>query len=620
MKQSKMLIPTLREMPSDAQVISHALMLRAGYVRQISAGVYSYLPLANRVIEKAKKIMREEFEKIGAVEMLAPALLSADLWRESGRYETYGEDLYKLKNREGSDFILGPTHEETFTAIVRDSVKSYKQLPLNLYQIQAKYRDEKRPRNGLLRTREFIMKDGYSFHANYDSLDVTYDEYKMAYENIFTRSEIEFKGIIGDGGAMGGKDSQEFMAITPERTDLSRWVVLDKSVASFDEIPADVQEAIKAELTSWLVSGEDTVVYSSESSYAANLEMATNEYKPSNRVVAEEELTRIETPDCKSIDEVAAFLHVDESQTIKTLVYIADEKPIVALLVGNDQLNEVKLKNYLGADFFEPASEEEVRELFGANFGSLGPVHLPEDVQIIADRKVEDVRNAVVGANEDGYHLTGVNPGRDFTAEYVDIREVREGEVSPDGQGVLKFARGIEIGHIFKLGTRYSESMNATVLDENGRAVPVVMGCYGIGVSRLLSAVMEQHARLFVNKTPKGDYRYAWGINFPKELAPFDVHLIPVNVKDEEALALTEQLEAELLKAGYEVLTDDRNERAGVKFSDSDLIGLPIRVTIGKKAADRIVEVKIKATGDTIEVHVDNLLETLAILTKKEER
>lgn len=619
MKQSKMLIPTLREMPSDAQVISHALMLRAGYVRQISAGVYSYLPLANRVIEKVKKIMREEFEKIGAVEMLAPALLSADLWRESGRYDTYGEDLYKLKNHEGSDFILGPTHEETFTAIVRDSVKSYKQLPLNLYQIQAKYRDEKRPRNGLLRTREFIMKDGYSFHANYDSLDVTYDEYKTAYENIFTRSEVDFKGIIGDGGAMGGKDSQEFMAITPDRTDLTRWVVLDKSVTSFDEIPTDVQKAIKEELTSWLVSGEDTVVYSSESGYAANLEMATNEYKPSNRVVAEDELTRVETPDCKSIDEVAAFLHMDESQTIKTLVYIADEKPIVALLVGNDQLNEVKLKNYLGADFFEPASEDEVRELFGANFGSLGPVHLPEDVQIIADRKVEDVRNAVVGANEDGYHLTGVNPGRDFTAEYVDIREVREGEVSPDGQGVLKFARGIEIGHIFKLGTRYSESMNATVLDENGRAVPVVMGCYGIGVSRLLSAVMEQHARLFVNKTPKGDYRYAWGINFPKELAPFDVHLIPVNVKDEGALSLTEQLEAELLKAGYEVLTDDRNERAGVKFSDSDLIGLPIRVTIGKKAADRIVEVKIKATGDTIEVHVDNLLETLAILTKKNE-
>ena len=616
MKQSKMLIPTLREMPSDAQVISHALMLRAGYVRQVSAGVYSYLPLANRVIEKAKKIMREEFDKIGAVEMLAPALLSADLWRESGRYETYGEDLYKLKNREKSDFILGPTHEETFTSIVRDSVKSYKQLPLNLYQIQPKYRDEKRPRNGLLRTREFIMKDGYSFHANYDSLDVTYDEYKSAYEKIFTRSELDFKAIIGDGGAMGGKDSQEFMAITPARTDLDRWVVLDKSVASFDEIPAEVQEEIKAELLKWMVSGEDTIAYSSESSYAANLEMATNAYKPNKKVVTEAELVRVETPDCKTIDEVAAFLQVDTEETIKTLVYMADEKPVVALLVGNDQLNEVKLKNHLGADFFEVANEEDVRQLLGAGFGSLGPVNLPEDVTIIADRRVQDLSNAVAGANEDGCHLTGVNPGRDFSPEYVDIREVREGEVSPDGQGILKFARGIEIGHIFKLGTRYSDSMNANVLDENGRAVPMIMGCYGIGVSRLLSAVMEQHARLFVNKTPKGEFRYAWGINFPKELAPFDVHLIPVNVKDEEALALTDQIEANLLNAGYEVLVDDRNERAGVKFSDSDLIGLPIRVTVGKKAADGIVEVKIKATGDTIEVHADNLLETLSILTK----
>ena len=616
MKQSKMLIPTLREMPSDAQVISHALMLRAGYVRQVSAGVYSYLPLANRVIEKAKKIMREEFDKIGAVEMLAPALLSADLWRESGRYETYGEDLYKLKNREKSDFILGPTHEETFTSIVRDSVKSYKQLPLNLYQIQPKYRDEKRPRNGLLRTREFIMKDGYSFHANYDSLDVTYDEYKSAYEKIFTRSELDFKAIIGDGGAMGGKDSQEFMAITPARTDLDRWVVLDKSVASFDEIPAEVQEEIKAELLKWMVSGEDTIAYSSESSYAANLEMATNAYKPNKKVVTEAELVRVETPDCKTIDEVAAFLQVDTEETIKTLVYMADDKPVAALLVGNDQLNEVKLKNHLGADFFEVASEEDVRQLLGAGFGSLGPVNLPEGVRIIADRKVQDLANAVVGANEDGYHLTGVNPGRDFTAEYVDIREVREGEVSPDGQGILKFARGIEIGHIFKLGTRYSDSMNANVLDENGRAVPMIMGCYGIGVSRLLSAVMEQHARLFVNKTPKGEFRYAWGINFPKELAPFDVHLIPVNIKDEEALVLTDQIEANLLSAGYEVLVDDRNERAGVKFSDSDLIGLPIRVTVGKKAGEGIVEVKIKATGDTIEVHADNLLETLSILTK----
>ena len=617
MKQSQTLIPTLREMPSDAQVISHALMVRAGYVRQVSAGIYAYLPLANRTIEKFKKIMREEFEKIVAVEMLAPALLNADLWRESGRYETYGEDLYKLKNRDKSDFILGPTHEETFTSLVRDAVKSYKQLPLNLYQIQSKYRDEKRPRNGLLRTREFIMKDGYSFHADYEGLDKTYEEYRKAYEVVFTRAGLDFKGIIGDGGAMGGKDSQEFMAITPDRTDLDHWVVLDKSIASIDEIPEDVLENIKKELSSWLVSGEDTVAYSTESSYAANLEMASNEYKPSTKVVAQEDVKRVETPNCKSIDEVAAFLNVDDEQTIKTLLFIADKEPVVALLVGNDQVNDVKLKNYLGADFLDPATEEDAVKVFGANFGSLGPVNLPENVRIVADRKVQDVANAVVGANEDGYHLTGVNPGRDFEAEYVDIREVKEGEISPDGKGVLKFARGIEIGHIFKLGTRYSESMGATILDQNGRAVPIIMGCYGIGVSRILSAVIEQHARLFVSKTPKGAYRFAWGINFPKELAPFDVHVITVNVKDEEAQALTAKVEAELVEKGYEVLVDDRNERVGSKFSDSDLIGLPIRVTVGKKAADGIVEVKIKATGDTIEVNAENLIETLEILTKE---
>ena len=290
---------------------------------------------------------------------------------------------------------------------------------------------------------------------------------------------------------------------------------------------------------------------------------------------------------------------------------------MVALLVGNDQVNDIKLKNHLGADFFDVAEEAEVIASFGAGFGSLGPVGLPEQVKIIADRKVQDVKNAVVGANQDGFHYRGANANRDFqVTEYVDIREVKEGEVSPDGQGFLQFARGIEIGHIFKLGTRYSDSMNANVLDENGRSIPIIMGCYGIGVSRLLSAVLEQHARLFVNKTPKGEFRYAWGINFPKELAPFDVHLIPVNVKDEEALNLTSQIEASLLAAGYEVLTDDRNERAGVKFSDSDLIGLPIRITVGKKAAEGVVEIKIKGTGDMVEVHVDQLLETLSILTQ----
>lgn len=611
-----MLIPTLREMPSDAQVISHALMMRAGYVRQVSAGIYAYLPLANRTIEKLKTIMRQEFDKIGAVEMLAPALLTADLWRESGRYETYGDDLYKLKNRESSDFILGPTHEETFTTLVRDAVKSYKQLPLNLYQIQAKYRDEKRPRNGLLRTREFIMKDGYSFHQNYEDLDVTYEDYRKAYEAIFTRSGLEFKGIIGDGGAMGGKDSQEFMAITPERTDLSRWLVLDKSIPSLSDIPEDVLEEIKKELASWLISGEDTIAYSSESSYAANLEMASNAFSPTTKVAVAEDLKEVATPDCKTIDQVADFLNISAETTIKTLLFIADEKPVVALLVGNDQVNDVKLKNYLGADFLDPATEEEAFQVFGAHFGSLGPVNLPDSVRIIADRNVQNLANAVSGANKDGFHLTGVNPERDFKAEFVDIREVKEGEASPDGHGHLQFARGIEVGHIFKLGTRYSDSLGANILDENGKSIPIVMGCYGIGVSRILSAVIEQHARLFVSKTPKGEYRYSWGINFPKELAPFDIHLITVNTKDEEAQTLTDKLEKELMAKGYEVLTDDRNERVGSKFSDSDLIGLPIRITVGKKASEGIVDIKIKASGDSIEVNAENVIETLEILTK----
>ena len=296
------------------------------------------------------------------------------------------------------------------------------------------------------------------------------------------------------------------------------------------------------------------------------------------------------------------------------MLFIADDEPVVALLVGNDQVNEVKLKNYLGADFLEPANEEEAREIFSASFGSLGPVNLPENVKIVADRKVKNIGNAVVGANEDGYHLTGVNPERDFEAAYVDIREVCEGEASPDGRGVLKFARGIEIGHIFKLGTRYSESMGANILDENGRSIPIIMGSYGIGVSRILSAVIEQNARIFVNKTPKGAYRFSWGVNFPKTLAPFDVHLITVNVKDEVSQQLTAKVEESLVDAHYSVLTDNRNERIGSKFSDSDLIGLPIRVTVGKKASDGIVEVKIKSTGDTIEVNAENLLETLSIL------
>ncbi|WP_270316708.1 proline--tRNA ligase [Lactococcus petauri] len=616
MKQSKMLIPTLREMPSDAQVISHALLVRAGYVRQISAGIYAYLPLANRVLEKLKTIMREEFEEIGAVELLAPALLTADLWRESGRYDTYGEDLYKLKNRDHSDFILGPTHEETMTALVRDEVTSYKKLPLNVYQIQSKYRDEKRPRYGLLRGREFIMKDGYSFHADYESLDETYNDYKRAYEKIFSRAGLDFKAIIGDGGAMGGKDSQEFMAITADRTDLEKWLVLGNSIESIDEIPNTVIEQIQEELAKWLVAGEDTVVYADGGDYSANLEMATNKFENIASYTETLELEKVATPDAKTIDEVAAFFEADVAETIKTLVFRADEELVVVLMHGNDELNEVKLQNYLGASFVEPATEADVENLAGAHFGSLGPIGL-KDVKIIADREVQAVKNAIIGANEDGFHYRNANFGRDFEVdEFVDLRTVNEGEMSPDGRGTLKFARGIEIGHIFKLGTRYSDSMGANVLDKNGKAVPIVMGCYGIGVSRLLSAILEQFARIYVEKTPREEYKFSWSINFPKELAPFDIHLVPVNTKDEEAMAVTAELETALRGKGYQVLVDDRNERAGVKFADSDLIGLPVRVTIGKKASEGIVEVKIRATGEVVEINKEELVNTIEILTK----
>lgn len=619
MKQSKMLIPTLREMPSDAQVISHALLVRAGYVRQVTAGIYAYLPLANRVLEKLKIIMREEFDKIDAVELLAPALLTADLWRESGRYESYGDDLYKLKNRDQSDFILGPTHEETMTALVRDEITSYKKLPLSVYQIQPKYRDEKRPRYGLLRGREFIMKDAYSFHADYDSLDETYNDYKKAYEKIFTRAGLKFRPIIGDGGAMGGKDSQEFMAVTDSRENLENWLILDKSIENFDELPKTVVEDIQAELDKWLIAGEDTIVYAEGGDYSANLEMASSQFEKVKGYTEQRELEKIETPNVGTIEELSVFLDKPANKLIKTLVYKADDELVAVLLVGDDDLNEVKLKNYLGATDLEAANEDDVFAKFGAHFGSLGPIGI-DGVKIIADRHVENLSNAVVGADEDGFHYKNVNIGRDFEVdEFVDLRTVREGEISPDGNGVLRFARGIEIGHIFKLGTRYTEAMNAKVLDANGKAIPMIMGCYGIGVSRLMSAILEQFSRIYVEKTKKGDYKFNWMMSFPKELAPFDVHLVPINTKDEVAVALTAELEGKLTKAGYNVLVDDRNERAGVKFADSDLIGLPVRVTVGKAAADGIVELKIRETGESLEIQKDEILNSIAILNNERE-
>ena len=568
MKQSKLLIPTLKEVPSDAEAISHQLMLRGGYIKQITAGMYAYLPLAYRVLRNIETIVREEMENIDAAEMLVPAALPAELWQQTGRYETYGPNLFKFQDRHERDFILGPTHEETFTTIVRDAVKTYKKLPITLYQIQTKYRDENRPRFGLLRGREFIMKDAYSFHAEEESLDKTFRDMDSAYTNVFNRVGLNFRSIIGDAGAMGGNNSKEFMAIAP--------------------------------------IGEDTVVYSDESDYAANLEMAQNKRTMPKSHETLGELQKVATPGAKTIDEVAEFLGSSADREIKTLLFIADEKPVVVLMHGNDEVNEVKLKNYLSCDFLRPAEEDEARKYLGAGFGSLGPVGVSEEIEILADLDVENMANASVGANEDGFHYLNANLGRDFSVtHFADLRTVQEGEISPDGKGRLKFTRGIEIGHIFKLGTRYSKDLDAVVLDENGRQLPIIMGCYGIGVSRLLSAIVEQHS----------DEN---GIVWPRSIAPFDVHVIPVNVKKEEQVELSEKVTELLENAGYKVLVDDRRERPGVKFADSDLIGIPARITVGKKAAEGIVEIKLRRTGETLEVKLDELLNSLQILLKEE--
>ena len=566
MKQSQLLIPTLKEVPNDAEALSHQMMLRAGYIRQVTAGMYAYLPLAFRVLTNIETIIREEMEKINAVEMLMPAVLPASLWQESGRYETYGPNLFKFKNRHDSDFILAPTHEETFTMLVRDAIKSYKRLPLVMYQIQPKYRDEDRPRYGLLRGREFIMKDAYSFSLNDEDLDRIYDQMEQAYENIFDRIGLNYRAIVGDGGAMGGKDSKEFSAIAPV--------------------------------------GEDTIVYSDSSDYAANLEMAKSLFVSKKSHAQLADLEKIATPGVHSIAELAEFLDVKPAALVKSMLYIADDQPVMVLVRGDHEVNETKLKNYLNADFLNPATPEDAQKYLGANFGSLGPVGVSEDVKILADQYVGDMVNVAVGADEDEHHYLNANLDRDFRVDaFADLREVQPGDLSPDGSGVLKFTKGIEIGHIFKLGTRYSDALGATVLDEGGRQKPVVMGSYGIGVSRLLSAIAEQQA---------DDKGLVW----PRNIAPFDIHLVPVNLKQDDQAQLTSELEEQLTAKGYRILTDDRKERPGVKFADSDLMGIPVRITIGKKAGEGIVEIKIRKTGETVEVIKDEVASTVEILFK----
>lgn len=570
MKQSKVLIPTKKEAPSDAEALSHKMMIRAGYIYQVSAGVWSYLPLAYRVIRKVENIIRDEMDKAGAVEMLMPGLLPADLWKESGRYESYGDNLFKLKDRRDRDFILGPTHEETFTEVLRDSIKSYKKLPLVVYQLQDKFRDEDRPRYGILRGKEFEMLDGYSFSADQEGLDEAYNNQAKAYRNIFDRIGLNYKVILADSGTMGGKNSQEFSA------------------------PAEV--------------GEDIIAYT-DGDYAANIEKAESKFVGVQQTAAPAPIEKKATPGAHTVDEAAESLDLDPNQVIKSILYIAkmseDEyQPVLVLMRGDDEVNEAKVTNAIDCEELELATEEDAEKYLNAHPGSLGPVGVGEEVKILADNYVKVLVNMACGANEDGYHYINANIDRDFRVDqFGDFRNVKEGEIAPDGKP-LKFTPGIEIGHIFKLGTHYSSKLGAQVLDSNGRLTDVIMGSYGIGVTRLLSAVAEQNA----------DEN---GLVWPDSIAPFDVHVIPVNAKKEDQMAMADKIDQQLTEAGYEVLVDDRKERAGVKFADSDLIGIPIRVTVGKKAQDGIVEIKIRKTGETVEVKQEELVNTVGIFLKQ---
>ena len=550
MKMSAMLLPTIRELPSDAEAKSHILMLRAALVRQVSSGVYSFLPLGYRVLRKIEEIIREEMDRAGALEVHMPALLDAELYKRSGRWDIYGADMFRLKDRTDRDFLLGPTHEEVFTDLVAWWLKSYKQLPITLYQIQYKYRDEKRPRYGLIRCKEFLMKDAYSFDATLESLDESYDKMKAAYYRAFERLGLKFLCVDADNGAMGGSGSQEFMVPSP--------------------------------------IGEDDVVYCDDCHYAANMEKAS--YRPVPAPAPEEmqPLRRVPTPGAHTIAQITEFLHCAPERVAKTLIYVADGKPVAVMLRGDRDLNEVKLKNHLRCVELEMADPATVQAVTHAVVGFAGPVGL--DVPIYADTEIRDMRNIVVGGNETDVHIENCNPDRDFTVvDYTDLRCAVEGDACPRCGKPMKIERGIEIGHIFKLGKRYTEVLDCEYTDADGKPAIPFMGCYGIGVSRVISAVIEQNC----------DDN---GIIWPKYCAPYAVHLVALGRPDSAEMEAAEKLYNDMQAAGIEVLYDDRNERAGVKFMDADLIGIPLRVTVGRKAKEGIVEVKERRGGEVREM------------------
>lgn len=571
MRASRYLIATQKETPSDAEIISHQLMLRAGMIRKLAAGLYTWLPMGLRTLRKVERIVREEMDKSGAQEVLMPAVQPAELWQESGRWTQYGGELLRMNDRHGREFCFGPTHEEVITDLIRNELKSYKELPANFYQIQTKFRDERRPRFGVMRAREFIMKDAYSFHVNAESLDETYQLMHRTYCAIFDRLGLDYRPVQADSGAIGGSASHEFHVLAS--------------------------------------SGEDDIAFSNESDYAANIEKAEAVAPAGERAAPSEAMQEIATPDQRTIEAISQFLGIDATRTVKTLLVKAqaDEDGnagLVALILRGDHLlNEIKAENLEGvAEPLTMATDEEIEAIIGCKAGSIGPVNL--SVPVIVDRSAAHLADFVCGANREGFHLTGVNWERDVPLGRVeDVRDVVEGDVSPDGKGTLEIRRGIEVGHIFKLGNKYSTAMNATVLDENGKTVIMDMGCYGIGVSRIVAASIEQ------NHDEKG-------IIWPDAIAPFQVAIVTLNAHKTPTVAEAgEKLYEQLQHAGYDVLLDDRKERPGVKFADMELMGIPHRFVISDRGLEAgTLEYKGRRDADKQDIAVAEALSFLVSL------
>ncbi|HET6420139.1 MAG TPA: proline--tRNA ligase [Geobacteraceae bacterium] len=550
MRYSQFFIPTVKETPADAEVVSHKLMLRAGMIRKLAAGIYNYLPMGLRSIRKVETIVREEMNRAGAIEILMPGVLPAELWQESGRWEQYGKELLRFRDRKDAEFCLGPTHEEIVTDLVRREIKSYRQMPVNLYQIQSKFRDEIRPRFGLMRGREFIMKDAYSFDVDEKAADLSYEKMYRAYRRIFERCGLKFRAVEADTGSIGGSSSHEFMVL------------------------AD--------------SGEDAIVSCTGCEYAANVEKAESRGPEAAEHADPRPLERVATPEKRTIEEVSDFLGVSAASMVKTLVLLADDEPVVALVRGDHELNEIKLKNALGCDSIEMAGDEIVQKVTGAPVGFAGPVGL--SVKVMADLFVKGMKNFVTGGNAKDVHLKNVNLDRDFSvARFTDIRSVEHGDPCPRcDSGVLEMWRGIEVGHVFKLGTKYSKALKATYLDADGKEQIIFMGCYGIGIGRTVAACIEQN-------------HDENGIIFPLPIAPFHCIISALNMKEEPVREASESIYEQLSTAGVEVLFDDRDERPGFKFKDADLIGIPLRIVVGSKnLAEGKVELKIRKTGEVL--------------------